>query len=107
VREAALGPDHPLTAVTLTNLGLLDLSRGDFAGATRHFERALDNQRKAFGADQPAMLNTLVAYRALLEAEGRTADAGAIQSRLDALAAAAAAKGGKLPKEPVVRLPPG
>ena len=105
VREAALGPEHPQVAVTLTNLGLLGLARGDFAGATRDLERALANQKKAFGADQPAMLNTLVAYEALLRAEGRAADADAVQARLDALAAAAAAKGGKLPPRAIVRLP--
>ncbi len=105
VREATLGADHPQVAVTRTNLGLLALSRGDFAGAHRELERALANQQQAFGADQPAMLNTLVAYRALLEAEQRSAEADAVQARLDALAAAAAAKGGKLPPPAVVRLP--
>jgi serine/threonine protein kinase/class 3 adenylate cyclase/Tfp pilus assembly protein PilF len=105
VREEALGKDNPEVAVSLTNLGLLALMRGDLAESDRIFRRALAITQKAFGGDQPTMLATLEGYEALLTYMHRDAEAKSISDRIEAVRAAAAAKGERLPPPPVVRLP--
>ena len=51
IREATLGPDHPLVAVTLNDLSIALLHLGDFGRAIALSERALRINEKVFGAD--------------------------------------------------------
>jgi len=53
IREKALGADHPDTAASLNNLGLLLQSQGDYAAARPLYERSLAIMEKALGADHP------------------------------------------------------
>jgi tetratricopeptide (TPR) repeat protein len=53
IYEKALGPDHPDTANSLNNLGLLLQEQGDLAGARPHYECALAISEKALGPDHP------------------------------------------------------
>jgi Tfp pilus assembly protein PilF len=41
IDEAAYGPDHPMVANRVNNLGSVLQDLGDLAGARAHFERAL------------------------------------------------------------------
>ncbi len=52
--EKALGPDHPDTATTLNNLGLLYRSIGDYTKTELLYQRALKINEKALGPDHPA-----------------------------------------------------
>jgi hypothetical protein len=53
IREKALGPDHPDTAISLGNLAVLLQAQGDLAGARPLHERALAIREKALGPDHP------------------------------------------------------
>ena len=81
IREKALGPEHPHTAMSLNNLALLLRDQGDFAGARPLFERALAIREKALGPEHPdtaTSLNNLAACfrtRATLQARGRSTSA--------------------------------
>jgi tetratricopeptide (TPR) repeat protein len=53
IREKALGPEHPLTALGLNNLAVLLKDRGDLAAARPLFERSLAIYEKALGPEHP------------------------------------------------------
>ena len=53
IREKALGPEHPKTAMSLNNLALLLRAQGDLAAARPLFERALAIREKALGSEHP------------------------------------------------------
>jgi tetratricopeptide (TPR) repeat protein len=53
IREKALGPDHPNTALSLNNLGALLQAMGDLQGARPYFERALAIFTARLGPDHP------------------------------------------------------
>jgi hypothetical protein len=57
-----LGPDHPDTAWSLTNLGLLLRDLGQLEAARPYLERALAIREKVLGPDHP---NTAAARRAI------------------------------------------
>ena len=48
-----LGPEHPLTATNLNNLGRLLYDQGDFSGARPLYERALAIHEKVLGPEHP------------------------------------------------------
>ena len=78
IREKALGPEHPDTAMSFDNLAYLLQVQGDFAGARLLFERALAIFEKALGPEHP---NTNLARRDLASlrlAEGSPAEALAL-----------------------------
>ena len=49
IRKKVLGPEHPDTAVSLNNLGLLLLARRDYAGARPYYEQALAIRQESPG----------------------------------------------------------
>merc|ERR1719221_1234426 len=53
ITERALGPDHPSTAVTVHNLGLVMMRMGELEMAMRHFERAVETLEAAMGEAHP------------------------------------------------------
>jgi len=59
IREKALGPDHPSTASTLSELSLLDFYEHKFGEAERFAERALPIQEKAYGLENLEVSTTL------------------------------------------------
>ncbi|MGH7261960.1 MAG: tetratricopeptide repeat protein, partial [Nitrospiraceae bacterium] len=56
IREKALGPEHPETAISLSNLASVLRDQGDLAGARPLYERALAIFEKALERDE-AWLN--------------------------------------------------
>jgi hypothetical protein len=46
IREKGLGFDHPVTAVSMTNLAIVLRDQGDLRGARPMFERALAVREK-------------------------------------------------------------
>jgi len=75
IREKALGPDHPDTALSLNSLGYLLRAQGDLAGARLYFERALAIREKARGPDHPDTALSLSNLGYLLKAQGDLAGA--------------------------------
>jgi len=53
IRRKVLGEEHPVTAVSLNNLGGLLQDMGDLAGARSYLEQALAISRKVLGVDHP------------------------------------------------------
>lgn len=51
---SALGLDHPLTAFSLNNLGLLLMNRQEYDSAQPLFEQALAIYEQQLGLDDPA-----------------------------------------------------
>jgi tetratricopeptide (TPR) repeat protein len=70
IREARLGPHHPLTAASLTYLGDVLHAQGDLEAARALHERALAIFQARLGQDHPATrdsLSTLAAVRSELD----------------------------------------
>ena len=53
IREQALGPEHPTTALSLNNLAALLYAQGDYAAARPLLERALQITEQVLGPDHP------------------------------------------------------
>ena len=75
IREKALGPEHPLTATTLDNLGVLLKDQGDLAGARSLNERALAIREKALGPEHRSTATSLNNLARVLRAQGDLAGA--------------------------------
>ena len=70
IREKALGPEHPDTALSLNNVARLLRDQGDFAGARPLYERALAIREKALGPKHPDTANSLANLANLLRDQG-------------------------------------
>jgi tetratricopeptide (TPR) repeat protein len=81
IREEALGPDHPDTAVTLDNLGKLYRAKGDYAKAEEFYLRALMIREKARGPDHPDTAMTLDNLAELYRTKGDNAKAEQFHQR--------------------------
>ena len=60
IREKALGPDHPEVATSLSNLGTLYGSQGQYNQAEPLYRRALAIDEKALGPDHSDVAAILV-----------------------------------------------
>ena len=69
INEKVLGPEHPATATSLTNLGALLDAMGDPAGARPYLERALAIREKVLGPEHPATAASLNNLGFLLKAK--------------------------------------
>ena len=54
IGEAAYGPDHPIVAIRVNNLGRVLQALGDLAGARASYERALRIFEVHLGAAHPS-----------------------------------------------------
>ena len=79
--EKALGPDHPDTAMALSNLALLYSSMGDYAKAEPLYQRALKIYEKALGPDHPDTARSLNNLAALYDSMGDYAKAEPLYQR--------------------------
>ncbi|MEJ7603453.1 MAG: tetratricopeptide repeat protein, partial [Kofleriaceae bacterium] len=84
LREAALGPDHPLVASTLSNLGAVRRVQRKFDEAEALHRRSLDIKRRVLGPEHPEVAQSLTNLAAVFE--GRGDPAGAYELEHDALA---------------------
>ncbi|WP_298367705.1 tetratricopeptide repeat protein [Azospirillum sp.] len=81
IREKALGPDHPDTALSLNNLGYLYRAQGKLADAAPLYTRALAIREKALGSDHPDTALSLNNLAYLYRAQGKLADAAPLYTR--------------------------
>ena len=91
--EAALGPEHPMVATLLSNVGTGRLNAGDVDAARPMLERAVDLHERRHGATHPntatAMLSlSVVRFRDERFADARILAERALAIRLDAFGAA-------------------
>jgi tetratricopeptide (TPR) repeat protein len=70
IREKTLGSDHPQTANSLNNLGLLLQAQGDLARVRPYYERALAILEKVLGPDHRDTANSLNNLGGLLRVQG-------------------------------------
>jgi tetratricopeptide (TPR) repeat protein len=77
ISERVLGPEHPDTLISLSNLGALLRRRGRFEDAVATLERAVAGTRKAFPADYEGLGFTLGWYGSCLSKIGKHAEAEA------------------------------
>jgi tetratricopeptide (TPR) repeat protein len=75
IREQALGPDHPDTAISLNNLALLYASQGRYGSAEPLYQRALAIREQALGPDHADTATSLNNLAALYRSQGRYAEA--------------------------------
>jgi tetratricopeptide (TPR) repeat protein len=59
IREAALGPEHPLVATSLNNLANVYTATDRYAEAKALYERVLSIRQAALGPEHPHVANTL------------------------------------------------
>ena len=59
IKEKALGPDHPDTALSLNNLASLYDNQGKYSDAEPLYQRALVIREKALGPDHPGTATSL------------------------------------------------
>jgi tetratricopeptide (TPR) repeat protein len=76
-----LGPEHPLTASSLSNLALLYKAQGKYEQAEPLYERALAIMERQLGPKHPLTLRAQRNYVALLRAMGREAEAVALETK--------------------------
>ena len=71
IHERTLGPEHPSTATSMSNLGrVLDL-QGKYADAEEVYRRALMVREKVLGADHPDVATVLNNLAKVLQEQGR------------------------------------
>src|SRR4051812_17234850 len=70
-----LGEEHPETAQSLNDLGVLLHATGDLAGARTHLEEALAVRRRSLGKDHPDTAESLTNVGMLLQDMGDLAGA--------------------------------
>jgi len=81
IREKMLGFDHPVTALSLNNLGSLLRVQDDLAAAKPYFERALTIWETALGPDHQATATSLDNLGSLLQSQGDLAAAQSYHER--------------------------
>ncbi|PCC68888.1 serine/threonine protein kinase [Nannocystis exedens] len=81
LREQALGPEHPHTALSLTNLGRALLGLGRYEEARQADARALALREKVLGPEHPANAFSLNHLGAALVALGRYEEARDVYER--------------------------
>ena len=69
-RERVLGPEHPDTLTSVSNLAVLLKNKGDTAGAEPLYRRALAARERVLGSEHPDTLETLNNLAALLKGKG-------------------------------------
>jgi len=75
LREKALGPEDPLLAKSLNDLGILYWKQGRYVDAEPLLKRALEIREKVFGPDHPNVAYTLDSLGNLYQNQGRLAEA--------------------------------
>jgi len=81
IQDRALGRDHPATALTLSNLGGLLATRGDFAQAEQMQRAALATMEKVFGEQHPDTAAVLTSLALALDSQGKVVEAETIYKR--------------------------
>jgi tetratricopeptide (TPR) repeat protein len=117
--EAALGPEHPMVATLLSNIGTGRLNAGDVEAARPLLERAVDLHERRHGATHPNTATALLSLSAVRFRDGRLVEARVLAERAlairfgafgardrrtrEALVQAVLVLGALLPRDPSVR----
>jgi tetratricopeptide (TPR) repeat protein len=80
-RKESWGPDHLDVATNLNNLALLYYCEAKYAEAEPLYKRALEIRETNLGPDDPAVLQTMQFYAALLRQQGRKTEAHAVDAQ--------------------------
>jgi tetratricopeptide (TPR) repeat protein len=86
IHDRTLGPDHPDTATSLTDLALCLNAQGEYAVSRPLFERALAIRERALGPDHPDTAQSLNNLAVCLDAQGEYAAARPLLERALAIA---------------------
>jgi tetratricopeptide (TPR) repeat protein len=81
IREKTLGPDHPSTGASLTNLAVLYYVQWKHAEAEPLLQRALKIEEKALGPEHPDVAASLNNLASLYQSEGKSAEAEQLYQR--------------------------
>ena len=68
--EASTGPDHPVLAMVLISLGLVQSHQGDFYVATKTLERALTIAEMSLGPHHPVVATSLLNLSDVMRKQG-------------------------------------
>jgi tetratricopeptide (TPR) repeat protein len=79
--ENTLGPEHPITARSLNNLGWMLRAQGDLIAARPLYERALAIREKTLGREHPDTARSLNSLAGLLHEQGEFAAARPLYER--------------------------
>jgi tetratricopeptide (TPR) repeat protein/transcriptional regulator with XRE-family HTH domain len=74
MRASLHGPDHPLTATSVANLGRLALDAGRYEESADLYRRALDVRERALGPDHADVADALTGLARVLYDQGRYAE---------------------------------
>jgi tetratricopeptide (TPR) repeat protein len=83
--EAALGPEHPMVATLLSNVGTGRLNAGDVDAARPLLERAVELHERRHGATHPNTATALLVLSVVRVRDGRLADARGLADRAIAI----------------------
>jgi CHAT domain-containing protein/Tfp pilus assembly protein PilF len=89
IHEKALGPEHPTTATSVSNLGNVLSLQGKYAEAERVYRRALEIREKVLGGEHPDVATSLNNLANILQELGKDQQVAASELRARARAGAA------------------
>jgi len=81
LRRAQLGPNDPIMAQTLFQLGWIHFLRGEFDQSAPLLQSAAEIQEKSLAPDNPDLAQTLSGLAVLYQNQGKTADAERLHMR--------------------------
>lgn len=81
IREKLLGPEHPTTAESLSNLAIALYSKGDYESSRSINERALAIREKVLGSEHPATAKSLNNLAMVLQRQGELSRAKSLFER--------------------------
>jgi tetratricopeptide (TPR) repeat protein len=91
IRSEAFGKEHEWTVDSVDDMGLIRLLEGNYEGAEKCFGRVLEFRRSHFGDDDPQVPRTANLLIAAYRAQGKEAEAAALESEFDSVKGDAAA----------------
>ncbi|KAF2187603.1 putative kinesin, partial [Zopfia rhizophila CBS 207.26] len=81
-REKVLGPEHPHTLTSVSNLGLVLERQGKYKEAEAMHQRALEGHEKVLGLEHPDTLTSVNNLGWVLESQGKYEEAEAMHRRV-------------------------
>ncbi len=81
IHERTLGPEHPTTATSMSNLGRVFDLQGKYADAERIYRRALAVREKVLGPNHPDVATVLNNLAKVLQEQGRDQQLSASEAR--------------------------
>lgn len=91
IRSEAFGKDHELTVDSVDDMGLIWFLEENYEGAEKCFGRVLEFRRGHFGDDDPQVPRTVNLLVAAYRAQGKEAEAVALEGEFDSTKGDAAA----------------